>query len=73
MSRHAHIALAIGLAMVGLMVLFLHDGRRPDTVVVSLPAGPSQPRLPATEAGLTRRRSRPRSPMRTSAAPPHWS
>ena len=52
MSRHAHIALAIGLAMVGLMVLFLHDGRRPDTVVVSLPAGPSQPRLPATEAGL---------------------
>jgi hypothetical protein len=38
--------------MVGLLVLSMHIDRKPEAVVVKLPAGPAQPRLPATEAGL---------------------
>lgn len=52
MTKHAHIATALGLAMVGLLVLFLHIDRRLPPVVVKLPAGPAQPRLPLGEAGL---------------------
>jgi len=52
MSRHAHIALAIGLAMVGLLAIFLNVDRKPEPVVVKLNAGPAQPRLPVGEAGL---------------------
>jgi len=52
MTKHAHIALALGLAMVGLLVLSLHGERRPEPVVVNLLAGPPQPRVPAGEAGM---------------------
>ena len=52
MTRHGHIALAIGSAMLGLLVIFLHIDRKPKTVMVSLPAGPAQPRLSPGEAGL---------------------
>jgi len=52
MSRHAHIALSIGLAMVGLLVIFLNIDRKPEPVVVKLAPGPAQPRLPVGEAGL---------------------
>jgi len=38
--------------MLGLLVIFLHIDRKPETVVVKMPAGPSQPRLPSGEAGL---------------------
>jgi len=52
MTRHGHIALAVGSAMLGLLVIFLHIDRKPKTVVVNLPAGPAQPRLSPGEAGL---------------------
>jgi CubicO group peptidase (beta-lactamase class C family) len=52
MTRHAHIGLAIGSAMLGLLVIFLHIDRKPEPVVVRLPAGPPQPRLAAGEAGI---------------------
>ncbi len=52
MTRHAHIALAIGLAMVGLIGIFLHIERKPEPVIVKLAAGPSQPRVAPGEAGL---------------------
>ena len=52
MSRHAHIAIAIGLAMIGLMVLSLELGKKPEPVVVTLVAGPPQPRVPPAEGGL---------------------
>ena len=52
MTKHAHIAIAIGLAMVGLLGLSMHLGRRPEPVVVKLVAGPPQPRVPPGEAGM---------------------
>jgi CubicO group peptidase (beta-lactamase class C family) len=52
MTRHGHIALAVGSAMIGLLLIFLHIDKRPEPVVVNLPAGPAQPRLSAGEAGL---------------------
>jgi CubicO group peptidase (beta-lactamase class C family) len=52
MTRHGHIALAVGSAMIGLLLIFLHIDKKPEPVVVKLPAGPAQPRLSAGEAGL---------------------
>lgn len=52
MTRHAHIALALGLAMTGLLVLFLHIDQRAEPVVVKVVAGPPQPRVPSGEAGM---------------------
>jgi hypothetical protein len=51
MSRHAHIAIGLGLAMIGLLVLSMHVGK-PEPVIVKMAAGPPQPRVPVGEAGL---------------------
>ncbi len=52
MTRHAHIALALGLAMTGLLVVFLHLEKKAEPVAVKVVAGPPQPRVPLGEAGL---------------------
>lgn len=51
MSRLVYVSVAIGLAMIGLLVLQMR-GQGGKSVVVALEPGPSQPRVPPGEAGI---------------------